>query len=84
MQELLRTEFSSILRTVKEPEYADIERLPYVDNFLREVLRVYCPGMSHNILRGSEGEVDRFQLLLFLARLLATSRSRVLSCLRAL
>jgi len=28
------------------PSYRDIETLPYLHNFVREVLRVYCPGIN--------------------------------------
>lgn len=27
-----------------EPEFADIEQLAYLNNFVREILRVYSPG----------------------------------------
>jgi len=45
IQERLRREIASL----KENSWNEIERLPYLENFVREVLRVYCPGMCSNL-----------------------------------
>ncbi|KXX74106.1 Cytochrome P450 4F5 [Madurella mycetomatis] len=42
----LRTEVVELLRRNPVPEYRDIEALPYLKNFTREVLRVHCPGVN--------------------------------------
>lgn len=37
-----------------EPSFSDIDQLKYLDNFMREVVRVYCPGkenVSTRVLR---------------------------------
>lgn len=44
VQQRLRDEVTTLLSASPEPGYSDIERLHFLDNFLREVLRVYCPG----------------------------------------
>lgn len=42
----LRTEVAGLLRHNPVPDYRDIEALPYLKNFTREVLRVQCPGVN--------------------------------------
>ena len=46
IQERLRGEIASL----KEHSWNEIERLTYLENFVREVLRVYCPGMYSNFV----------------------------------
>lgn len=41
MQDRLREEISTL---PDDPSYADLERLPYLENFCRESLRILCPG----------------------------------------
>lgn len=43
IQDRLRAELTSL----KERSWSEIDRLHYLDNFVREVLRVYCPGKLH-------------------------------------
>ncbi|KAK3339643.1 cytochrome P450 [Lasiosphaeria hispida] len=42
----LRTEAVDLLHRKPSPDYRDIESLPYLKNFTREVLRVQCPGVN--------------------------------------
>jgi cytochrome P450 len=42
-QERLRDEVLGLVSTTTDPAFADIESLSFLDNFLREVLRVHCP-----------------------------------------
>lgn len=42
----LTTEITSLLDQNLIPSYRDIESLPYLHNFTREVLRVHCPGIN--------------------------------------
>ncbi|KAI1470021.1 cytochrome P450 [Daldinia caldariorum] len=44
IQDRLRLEITSLLETDQEPDYDSISALPYLHNFVREVLRVYPPS----------------------------------------
>ncbi|KAI0854407.1 cytochrome P450 [Daldinia vernicosa] len=44
IQDRLRSEIDSLLETNQEPDYDSISALPYLHNFVREVLRVYPPS----------------------------------------
>ncbi|KAI1806394.1 cytochrome P450 [Daldinia bambusicola] len=44
IQDRLRSEINSVLKTDQEPDYNSISTLPYLHNFVREVLRVYPPS----------------------------------------
>ncbi|KAI1370882.1 cytochrome P450 [Hypoxylon crocopeplum] len=44
MQDRLRSKINSLLETNLEPDYDSISGLPYLHNFVREVLRVYPPS----------------------------------------
>lgn len=47
-QAQLRHEVSKLKDGAATPTYSQIEALRYLDNFLKEVLRLYCPGkMTH-------------------------------------
>ena len=52
-QERLRTEIRKNLDPHGEITFEDVERLAFLDNFLREVLRVYCPGMDYRLASGT-------------------------------
>lgn len=41
LQSRLREEIKSL----KEQSWTEVERMHFLENFLREVLRVHCPGM---------------------------------------
>lgn len=43
-QDRLRAEFRSLNKDVDALSYNDLESLKFLNNFLREVLRLYCPG----------------------------------------
>jgi cytochrome P450 len=43
VQQKLRDDINGLLQTCDNPTYADIEQLSYLENFIHEVLRVYCP-----------------------------------------
>lgn len=42
-QERLRSEITDLLADSSSPNFEQLDRLPFLDNFLKEVLRVYCP-----------------------------------------
>ncbi|KAK6954157.1 hypothetical protein Daesc_004119 [Daldinia eschscholtzii] len=44
IQDRLRSEIKSLLEANREPDYDTISALPYLHNFIREVLRVYPPS----------------------------------------
>ncbi|KAI0118546.1 cytochrome P450 [Hypoxylon sp. NC0597] len=44
IQDRLRSEINSLLKTNPEPDYDSISGLPFLHNFLREVLRVFPPS----------------------------------------
>ncbi|CAJ2502989.1 Uu.00g103830.m01.CDS01 [Anthostomella pinea] len=46
IQDRLRAEVLDLVSRNPEPSSADIEALPYLNNFYRESLRVYPPGMT--------------------------------------
>ncbi|KAI1305726.1 cytochrome P450 3A5 [Xylaria venustula] len=45
IQERLRAEIVVFLERVSQPTYEEINGLPYIHNFVREVLRVYSPSL---------------------------------------
>jgi cytochrome P450 len=45
-QARLRNEILGLLKTNPQPGYTEIESLTYLNNFCREILRVWCPGRS--------------------------------------
>ncbi|KAB5546919.1 cytochrome P450 [Coniochaeta sp. 2T2.1] len=42
----LLAEITQLLKRSRRPDYAEIESLKYLNNFMREVLRVHCPAIS--------------------------------------
>ncbi|KAK7996711.1 hypothetical protein PG989_004751 [Apiospora arundinis] len=46
IQDKLRREILNFLARVSEPTYADINTLPYLNGFVKELLRVYSPGTT--------------------------------------
>ncbi|KAH8173506.1 cytochrome p450 domain-containing protein [Sarocladium implicatum] len=42
-QDRLRNEITSLLAETSTPTFEELDRLPFLENFLKEVLRVYCP-----------------------------------------
>lgn len=44
LQQRLRAEVTQMLETTPEPSYSDIDKLPFLNNFVYETLRLYCPG----------------------------------------
>lgn len=54
IQDKLRAEIQDLLSRSPEPSYAEIERLPYLENFLKEIMRVYPPGKTDHIQPLSE------------------------------
>lgn len=48
IQDKLRAEIRQLLTRNNDPSYTDVEKLPYLDNFIKEVLRVYPPGTEPN------------------------------------
>ncbi|KAI1084216.1 cytochrome P450 [Whalleya microplaca] len=45
LQDRLRSEIQSLLETSPHPDYDEISNLPYLNNFIREVLRLYSPSL---------------------------------------
>lgn len=44
VQEKVRTEISELLSDSPEPSYNEIDKLPYLERFIKEVMRVYPAG----------------------------------------
>lgn len=44
VQDRLRSDISGLVTQDCDPSFSDIDDLPYLDNFVKEVLRVYSPG----------------------------------------
>ncbi|KAK8033597.1 cytochrome P450 [Apiospora marii] len=44
IQDKLQAEILDFLSRVPNPTYPDIDTLPYLNGFVKEMLRVYCPG----------------------------------------
>lgn len=47
IQEKLQGKVLDFLSRVPEPTYPDIDTLPFLNGFVKELLRVYCPGTLH-------------------------------------
>ena len=43
----VRAEALELLKRNPDPSFSDIESLSYLNNFVRESLRIYCPGKSY-------------------------------------
>ncbi|KAI0006418.1 cytochrome P450 [Xylariaceae sp. FL0662B] len=48
IQNKLRDEISELTSWKSDPSFSDIDSLPYLNNFIREILRVYAPSTSHH------------------------------------
>ncbi|KAK8052512.1 cytochrome P450 3A5 [Apiospora rasikravindrae] len=46
IQEKLQGEILDFLARVPEPSYSDIDTLPYLNGFVKDVLRLYCPAIT--------------------------------------
>ncbi|TLD30520.1 hypothetical protein PspLS_02442 [Pyricularia sp. CBS 133598] len=46
IQDRLRAEVEALLKESPRPSYSDIERMKYMHNFVREVLRLYSPAVA--------------------------------------
>ncbi|ETS78006.1 hypothetical protein PFICI_10068 [Pestalotiopsis fici W106-1] len=46
IQDSLRNEITSLFRDFSEPAYGQIDELTYLDNFVKETMRVYCPAAT--------------------------------------
>lgn len=44
IQSKLRDEIAGLVAETPDPTYTEIERLRYLDHFVKEVLRVFSPG----------------------------------------
>lgn len=44
IQETLHEEIRTVTTNRANPAYSDIDRLSYLENFVKEVMRVYSPG----------------------------------------
>ena len=63
----LRQEVQELLRRTPNPDYIDIENLPHLNNFTRELLRWQCPG-NIGAPYFASSLADGFQLSPHLAR----------------
>lgn len=50
IQQKLRAEIMALASQDRELSYTDIEKLSYLDNFIKEVMRVYPPGMISEVV----------------------------------
>ena len=48
-QEHLRRELLERAYSRHDLTFDDLEELPFLDGFVREVLRLYCPGMNYGL-----------------------------------
>ena len=46
IQAKLRAEIEDLVAKFPEPDFTEIDKLSYLDNFIKETLRVYPPGVS--------------------------------------
>lgn len=44
IQQILRNEMLDLFRATPDPTYSQIDGLAYLENFIKETLRVYSPG----------------------------------------
>lgn len=44
LQDTLRAEIMELVKRDPDPSYNEVDKLPYLDNFIKEALRVYSPG----------------------------------------
>lgn len=44
IQSKVRAEIQELLSTSPDPSYTEVDKMPYLENFLKEVARVYPPG----------------------------------------
>ena len=61
LQDRLRAEMFRELGDESEPTYSQIEALPFLDNFLRETLRVYASGKSIPLSQSTFNSVERLK-----------------------
>lgn len=47
IQNKLRAAIQGLLSTSPDPSNAEMEKLTYLENFLKEVMRLYPPGRYH-------------------------------------
>ena len=64
LQDKLRAEMFRELGDESEPTYSQIEALPFLDNFLRETLRVYASGKSIPLSQSTFKSFEQLRYLL--------------------
>lgn len=55
----LRGEILTMLAKTPTPGYAEIEGIKYLNNFCKEVLRLYCPGEPTPFLEGPDEDLAK-------------------------
>ncbi|KAI2602773.1 cytochrome P450 [Hypoxylon sp. NC1633] len=58
IQETLRVEIAKLASTKPDLEFSDVDSLPYLQNFVKEVLRLYAPSTSHHRQAGQDITID--------------------------
>ncbi|KAI4864228.1 cytochrome P450 [Hypoxylon rubiginosum] len=58
IQEKLRDEIAQLIATRPALNFSDIDSLSYLNNFLKEVLRLYAPSTSHHRQAGKDMMID--------------------------
>ncbi|OTB04987.1 hypothetical protein M426DRAFT_145735 [Hypoxylon sp. CI-4A] len=58
IQKRLRDEINKLASAKPEFSFSDVDALPYLNNFIREVLRVYAPSTSHHRQAGKYMVID--------------------------
>ncbi|KAI1084355.1 cytochrome P450 [Whalleya microplaca] len=58
IQDTLRNEISELASRKPDLSFSDIDSLPYLNNFIKEILRLYAPSTSHHRQAGVDMTVD--------------------------
>ncbi|KAI1641311.1 cytochrome P450 [Biscogniauxia mediterranea] len=58
IQDKLRNEINELAARKPDFEYSDIDALPYLNNFIKETLRLYAPSTSHHRQAGADLTID--------------------------
>jgi len=70
MQIRLRKEIRTHISHNNPPSYAEMKKLQYMNNFIKETLRRYCPGKSpiRTFYHTPPSMIDKVSLVIFYAR----------------
>ncbi|KAJ4250251.1 hypothetical protein NW762_012066 [Fusarium torreyae] len=62
IQDKLRTEINHMLARAPHPTYNDINSCTYLENVIKEALRIYAPSTSHHRAAGEEVTIDGLRI----------------------